>query len=463
MKKVLWGLVLIIVVIFLPTHAENGLGMLHNDIDDHSNSRIHGHLNTIKDWLQGDLDEWGKLPHFLKTVALMASSYSAMGLLNIHFMQKTSESDLISEDELKQMITRMVELVLKKEITHTGYSVRKKLPRAGYGIQMGHINLVLGAYRIITDNKNYDKLHKRLSQYIHKHSLNRKEYYIIPPYRPTLKVGRFIADQSAALLSLYLYDQIHRTELSVAPYKKLIQRAENDKVFQNTQLHPSGWKWSYRNQPRGVGIAYSLQNLGQIDPVRMKKLYHNFRKRMYVDWNEFGGFREWPENVHQVWDADGGPIFFGIGTSASALGLGPARLFQDRQAYSSLIRLGGIIGGSNNVFPNRTHIFLQGAFASVSFMSGFEFVTKPLEQFLHQSIDPDQIQSSVQAFSFFTDAALFCGVTTIPWFHDISEYQSEYESSTPWISIFCSIILFLLGALALLRLFPHSKESEILW
>jgi len=85
MKKVLWGLVLIIVVIFLPTHAENGLGMLHNDIDDHSNSRIHGHLNTIKDWLQGDLDEWGKLPHFLKTVALMASSYSAMGLLNIHF------------------------------------------------------------------------------------------------------------------------------------------------------------------------------------------------------------------------------------------------------------------------------------------------------------------------------------------------------------------------------------------
>jgi hypothetical protein len=69
--------------------------------------------------------------------------------------------------------------------------------------------------------------------------------------------------------------------------------------------------------------------MAQLDPGYAEQLYSNYTRTFWLERGILAGFAEWPHGQDRYQDADSGPIFNGIGTAATGLGIGTAIAMRD--------------------------------------------------------------------------------------------------------------------------------------
>ena len=83
---------------------------------------------------------------------------------------------------------------------------------------------------------------------------------------------------------------------------------------------------------------------GLYDPPRARALYQRYREGFWLGLGPVVGFREWPRGVDRSGDADSGPIVLGIGTAASGIGIGAARLAGAADDHRALLGSAALAG-----------------------------------------------------------------------------------------------------------------------
>jgi hypothetical protein len=96
--------------------------------------------------------------------------------------------------------------------------------------------------------------------------------------------------------------------------------------------------------PRGCALSWTVAFRSYRDSASAQQLYTHYRSSHWVSLGPVVGFREWPRGVDRLPDADSGPIVFGIGTAASAIGMIAARLTENEGDYQRLLTAASIAG-----------------------------------------------------------------------------------------------------------------------
>lgn len=96
--------------------------------------------------------------------------------------------------------------------------------------------------------------------------------------------------------------------------------------------------------PRASGTALAAYFLSFADRELSAELFAALRSQR-SSFLGFGGIREYPPHVTGGWgDVDSGPVFFGVGVSASGFALASARTHRDRELFTNLYRTVHLFG-----------------------------------------------------------------------------------------------------------------------
>ncbi len=216
-------------------------------------------------------------------------------------------------------------------------------------LSLAHWLLVMGASDALGTCADV-ALHQKLAAGLAAQSVA-DELAHVPSYR-NFEL-RWPADQSALLAGLHRADIAHGTSFHVEPLAKFTT------FIDQKGLHRSGLpvsevtgKGPGARFPRGCAQSFISRYLAEVDGPRTAAWWKTY-KRSYFMTFPLGivGFREWPPGVDGASDADSGPIVFGIGVAASALGVsaakaqGDAALARQLQASQERVMSFGIGGG----------------------------------------------------------------------------------------------------------------------
>jgi hypothetical protein len=207
---------------------------------------------------------------------------------------------------------------------------------ASYGDHATYIcqlNVSLGAYRLLGGTKHAE-LHDHLSRLIREALAARggKPLRSFPAYT-------WPFDTIPCLTSLALHDAATGAKDSSPPIE-----AHLAWVDEHATDAATGLPWSRidnetgerRELPRGCDLSLRIMFLGWFSPDRAKATYQAYAKHFWLERFVAAGFAEWPEGKEHFADLDSGPILMGIGSAASALGMGAARAAGDQTRLARL-------------------------------------------------------------------------------------------------------------------------------
>jgi hypothetical protein len=230
------------------------------------------------------------------------------------------------------LIDRVVQFALHPKVNPWRKDITKVTNFNHYGYYLEHLNIILGCYQDVADNK-YLELNTRVTEYLRHESLSQKNAHarLIPHVKM-----RWAADQAAIIYSLWLYDRNNGTSYHVEPKIRWTEYMENHGKHPETGMYVTevmGVK-EYSNQPRGCSHAYMCYYMERFDSVHGRQQWDLFKKHMMVDRFFLSGFREYLPGYKGTWSPDSGPIIFGVGVAATGLALKPMKVWgeywQDR-------------------------------------------------------------------------------------------------------------------------------------
>jgi hypothetical protein len=340
----------LIATVLLPGPLEALFADFASDLDQPLPRRARGHYQFMKRHLEAPFDGYGVEDVFVDSFAAVMLSHAAIGLMNVGLSDPTDER----REELTPLLDETARRVLSPEVSPYGRSPAKVANLGDSNLYLSHVNLVLGARRLITKNEAYDDLHQRLTTHLVRKSLADGDGHA----RSYERSAKFPADQSATLASIYLYDLCHGTRLSERPVARWLAYMKSQATHRPSGLHRSSLSPSYHHAklPRGCALSWTTLYMAQFAPDQALDLYRRYREQFTTDVAGWGGFREFPPGVERGMDVDSGPIFFGMGMAATGLGLGPARLFRDRRAYVSIQRTASSLGLPRVVSTSRSYL-----------------------------------------------------------------------------------------------------------
>ncbi len=315
-----------------PNLSREALGHYHY-IQHHLKQPFHGYLarQTLFDGFR-----------------IVALSHMACGLLNVVRLDSSRRDEVIPLlDEIARRAMSPYVAPFPRFVERPAYWKKENL-------YLSHLNLILGAYRAAGGDQRYDALHNRISGHLSRAILQEPDF-ILESYGGG---DKWPADQTATLCSLYLYDRIHGTQLSRRPISGWLAFMKIKMTDPVLGVHESYLSPDPNLRiPRGCALSWSSLYMAQFAPHEAKELYDAYRKHYFRRRLGLGGFREWPPGKNFGMSADTGPILFGIGFAASGFGIGPARLFGDRDAYTTVMRTGSLIGAPVSWAGRRFYLF----------------------------------------------------------------------------------------------------------
>lgn len=196
----------------------------------------------------------------------------------------------------------------------------------GEGTYAGQLALALAGYRRIGGVK-WPDVHARLCEVLHEALAERRGL-------PILSFPRLCwpFDTVPAAVALHL-DDSERGEFRHAA----VVRDHLDWI-EGPGIDPRhGLPWSRvdvhdgrgLDPPRGCELPWRLVLMSHVDSRRAAGVYRRFARRFWRERLVLAGFAEWPAGHAGRSDADSGPIFLGMGLSATGFGLAAATQFGD--------------------------------------------------------------------------------------------------------------------------------------
>lgn len=202
------------------------------------------------------------------------------------------------------------------------------------GFYLAHAAFVLSALVKLDFESEYKTTLSSVADYLAMRTLEEATAHV-----PSVPSGplRFPADQCAALSSVYSYDEIFGGDLSALPISNWLAYM---KAFATTEkgLHLSEITGNvdYAEIPRGCGLSWEVYFLSDWAPEVADELWKSYKKEMGRGMLPFYAFREYPKGYSRGSDNDSGPILFGLGSSATAFGVGAAKSMEDGFCYFRL-------------------------------------------------------------------------------------------------------------------------------
>ena len=330
------GLVLLIVLFFLPGQMEALFADYEEELDDPLPERALDHYQFLRRHFEAPFDGYTATDVLIEQFSVVFLSHAALGFMNVA---------AASPNHPEETSTLMQEIY--RRAVSPDVSPYKKAPEdiqklGDNNLYLSHLNLILGASCTVSKQPFHDKLHRRITEHLVKRSLAHESGVA----RSYPQYPRFPADQAATLASLYLYDSCYGTTLAEKPIARWLGYMRAHASNKKTGLHISSVSSGFPDSrlPRGCALSWTILYMSQFAPDEARELYTRYRRHYYKHIAGWGGFREYPKGIDRAMNADSGPIVFGMGVAASGLGIGAARMFRDRRAYVSIMRTAASVG-----------------------------------------------------------------------------------------------------------------------
>lgn len=150
------------------------------------------------------------------------------------------------------------------------------------------------------------------------------------PFLPSYSNAAWPADALVGVAALHLHDVLFepRYTRTIADW---IVRAKRylDPETGLLPHHVHAQTGSILEGARGSSQVFMLRLLHEIDPAFAVAQYKRFRRYFVDTWAGLPGIREYPIGHKGRGDLDSGPIFGELGSAATIVGLGTARIYQD--------------------------------------------------------------------------------------------------------------------------------------
>ena len=242
--------------------------------------------------------------------ALVTYAMATYALTNIAMMEPKMK------DEASSIIKKWIEIVLRKEVSDFDTIAWNEAPLdesvlkkdRGHIGYYGHVNLMLGAYALLTSNGEFKEVHQKMSEAIRR----RAQKY---PHRHTETYPNetYIADNTVAIASLRIADMTLGTDHNQLINEWLEQTKEMED--EETGLLPfqiESQKGLELQTYRGSHAGWDSFFLPLIDQVYAAKQFERFKEKMLINIPGFSGFKEYAKGTLFAIDRDSGPVFFGL-------------------------------------------------------------------------------------------------------------------------------------------------------
>lgn len=340
-----------VLLLALPGLLQAALLRADSDLEDPRNKRIEESYQYIKAHLEAPHGGYSDLPGL--SVAgwkIAALSHMAAGLMSMA-MDARDSGDHERLSEVSVLLEEVARRAVAQEVSPYSAPLEEIEDFNDWGFYLGHLSLTLGCARYISGTTEHDRLHGRIVRYQMIRMTDDGDFHS----RSYPNSYKWPADQALTLAGANLYDRIHSTELAAEVTAGWL--AEID-ALSDGGLHPLALTAATAmpidgkgtllsplpdaETPRGSALSPTIFYMAQFSPEESSSLYEHYRQDRLDAVLGFGGFREWPSGSRS--DIEGGPVLFGLGSIASALGLAPARIYGDTRAYTTILRSALVAG-----------------------------------------------------------------------------------------------------------------------
>lgn len=259
--------------------------------------------------------------------------YVYLGLAYVNLSLAEPDRRLGDERRIRDLIKLCGQEVAAK-LQAPGGDLKRLKSYQAYGTDLSHLNLLLGAYRLISEDEAFDHVHTHLTTLLVK-ALDKTDGRPLRSYPG----DTWTVDTLHALLSIRLHDRLHGTQRATPLVRQHLQWLEQDATDKATGLpkpyyHPQ--RQVAHGPPRGSELSYRLCVMPHLDAEASAALYQRYVDHFWREAELLAGFAEWPDSRRTKADIDSGPIIMGVGLGATGMALGAARA---NQGTEQLVRL----------------------------------------------------------------------------------------------------------------------------
>jgi len=300
-------------------------------------SEINKRINYLQRVIEQPLDNNSdivKLGKENKEWILFSYAFSTYALTNIAIKDSTYKERAVKI--IKTAIQRATE-----ESIYGSFGVRKLLlldsiPKFSV-LYLGHLNLMLGCYRRLSNDTSFNKLNDKISISLVRRYSSIK-FLNLESYRSSI----WIPDNTVALASLKLHSFNTGSQYDTI-CKKWVDYARKNYIDKRTgvlysTVDPNTGEAD--EEPRGSMLGWSIMFIYQFDPDFSVELYKNYKKHFSKNYIVFRLFRERYKNKRtDLGDIDSGPLFRGFSIPANEFALSNAVIANDKKTARRLKRL----------------------------------------------------------------------------------------------------------------------------
>lgn len=207
-------------------------------------------------------------------------------------------------------------------------------------LYLGHLNLMLGCYRLLSNDDRYNDLNNQISASL-------AERYRACPFLnlESYPSQIWIPDNTVAIASLKLHAHNAHSDYGTL-CEQWVEYARNNYLEQYTGVLYSTIDASTgkaREEPRGSMLGWSIMFIYQFDAEFAMELYDNYKSYFSTNYGVLRLFRErYDSSVTAMADIDSGPIVMGYSIPANEFALGCAITAKDYGTAKKIERLIGI-------------------------------------------------------------------------------------------------------------------------
>lgn len=269
---------------------------------------------------------------------LFSSSFTAYAMTNL------AVRDTTYRPQAKRIIRAAITNVLRDDVSFR-FGLRSLLRSPdsipqGSVLYLGHLNLMLGCYRLVGGDRSFDRLNDAITRSL----ISR--YHASPNMLLESYPSRvWIPDNTVAVASLNMHAVV--TKNGKDPVcAEWIRFARTHFLEEHTGVLCTATDphtGAVTEGPRGSMAGWSIMFLLQIDPVFAKEQYERYRNAFSGDLGVWRLFRErsgqWETSAG---DVDSGPLVLGFGAPATVFAFGDAVMCGDGRTAKQLERFIGL-------------------------------------------------------------------------------------------------------------------------